>query len=219
MHLSASDFFVHFSNLLLLASYSVRNMLWLRWLAVAAALMVLPYYLSPEVILWPPLFWGCVFMIINLYQIVLIYVERRPVALSADEQSLYDLGFQSLRQRDFVSLVLIGTWNDAVAGDQPLIEESSVSSVCIAISGTLNITKKGKTLAMLEPGHIVGTAVALTGDPSPVSATFIDDGRYIRWPVAALRKYLDKKPDLRVAVRGLVADDLSEKLQALMSIV
>jgi len=33
----------------------------------------------------------------NLYQIWRIYMERRPVALSPDEQTLYDMGFHSLR--------------------------------------------------------------------------------------------------------------------------
>jgi len=34
-----TDYLVHFSNILLLVSYSVRDILWLRWFAVAAALI------------------------------------------------------------------------------------------------------------------------------------------------------------------------------------
>ena len=36
MSVQPIDYLVHFSNILLLVSYSVRNMLWLRWFAVAA---------------------------------------------------------------------------------------------------------------------------------------------------------------------------------------
>jgi hypothetical protein len=43
------DYLVHFSNMLLLVSYSVRDILWLRWFAVAAALTNIPYFLcQPE---------------------------------------------------------------------------------------------------------------------------------------------------------------------------
>src|SRR6267142_6938623 len=118
MNIHATDLLVHFSNLLLLVAYSVRNILWLRWFAVAAALTGTPYYIVQEDILWPPVVWALVFTAINLYQIARIYAERRPVVFSDDEQKLYDLGFRSLRPRDFISLVLAGEWKDAAPGDQ-----------------------------------------------------------------------------------------------------
>jgi Popeye protein conserved region len=111
---------VHFANVLLLISYSVRSMLWLRWFAVASAVTALPYYLAQEEVLWPPVLWALVFIALNLYQIARIYAERRPVVLSADEQTLYDMGFQSLRPRQFLSLVVTGEWKDARPGDQVL---------------------------------------------------------------------------------------------------
>src|SRR5262245_36610696 len=91
-----ADFLVHLSNALLLVSYSLREMLWLRWFAVAAVLVEIPYFLVQHEVLWPPVIWAVVFIFINLYRIVRLYMERRPIVLSKDEQALYDLGFQSL---------------------------------------------------------------------------------------------------------------------------
>src|SRR5499426_875034 len=113
-----ADYLVHFSNVLLLVSYSVRDILWLRWFAVAAALTNIPYFLVQETVLWPPVLWASVFTAINLYQIARIYMERRPVVLSADQQALYDLAFHSLRPRDFLSLALVGEWCDAEVGQR-----------------------------------------------------------------------------------------------------
>jgi hypothetical protein len=48
------DYLVHFSNVLMLVSYSVRDILWLRWFAVAAALTKIPYFLLRPTTLWPP---------------------------------------------------------------------------------------------------------------------------------------------------------------------
>jgi hypothetical protein len=114
------DLLVHFANVLLLLSYSVRSMLWLRWFAVASALTVIPYYLAQQHVLWPPIFWGLVFTAINLYQIARIYAERRPVVLSAEDRSLYELAFRALRPRQFLSLVQIGDWKDGAAGQRDL---------------------------------------------------------------------------------------------------
>ena len=113
MSIQAADYLVHFSNILLLVSYSVRDMLWLRWFAVAAALTNIPYFLLQGTVLWPPVLWALVFIAINLYQIARLYLERRPVVLSADEQALYDLSFRSLRPREFVALSLVGEWKSA----------------------------------------------------------------------------------------------------------
>jgi CRP-like cAMP-binding protein len=215
MRFSALDILAHASNVLLLIAYSVRDILWLRWFAVAAAITVIPYYLFRPEILWPPLFWGGVFMLINLYQIARVYAERRPVVLSPDEKALYNLGFHELRPKEFVSLVMIGEWCDAAPGDRTLTEREPVSSICIATQGTLKMSKDGQQLTLLSPGHVIGTALALTGNPSPVSASFVDSGRYIRWSLSNLRTFMDKRPDLRQALQRLVSRDLAQKVEAM----
>ena len=79
MNAQLVDYLVHFSNVLMLASYSVRDILWLRWFAVAAAITNIPYFVLQPKKLWPPVIWALVFTAINLYQILRIYFERRPV--------------------------------------------------------------------------------------------------------------------------------------------
>jgi len=217
MNIQPIDYLVHFSNILLLVAYSVRDMLWLRWFAVAAALTNMPYFLLQPTVLWPPILWALVFTAINLYQITRIYLERRPVVLSADEQRLYDLGFRSLRARDFLSLTLVGEWRDATAGERILAEGEPVSRVCIPISGSAEVRKGGKSVGTLTPGHILGTGLALTGSPSPVEATFTGSARYMSWPVPSLRTFIDKRPDLRVALQALFSRDLAEKIERLIA--
>src|SRR5262249_57014114 len=217
MSIHPIDYLVHFSNILLLVSYSVRDILWLRWFAVAAALTNMPYFLLQPTVLWPPILWALVFTAINLYQISRIYLERRPVVLSEDEQRLYDLAFRSLRPREFVSLALAGEWKAAGPGDRILSEGEPPSRLCIAIAGRAEVHKQGERLALLEPGHIIGTAVALSGTQSPVDGTFTEPARYMSWPLASLRAFVVKRPELRVTLQGLVNRDLAGKLERLLS--
>ena len=167
--------------------------------------------------LWPPVLWALVFTAINLYQIMRIYLERRPVVLSEDERKLYDLGFQSLRPREFVALTLIGEWKSAEPGERVMKEGEPASGLCIAISGSAEVRKQGDRMGTLRPGHIIGTALALTGAPSPVEIVFTDPARYMRWSLANLRSFMDKRPDLRVTLQGLVNRDLAGKLEKLLS--
>src|SRR4030095_3857877 len=217
MQIQAVDYLVHSSNILLLVSYSVRNILWLRWFAVAAALTNMPYFLLQHTVLWPPVLWALVFTAINLYQISRIYLERRPVVLSADEQRLYELAFQSLRPREFVSLTLVGEWKSAAAGDRILIEGEPVSRLCMAITGRAHGEQPGRPPGTLEAGAMVATARALRGAPSRVDATFSEPARYMSWPLSSLRTFMDKRPELRVTLQGLVSRDLAGKLERLLS--
>ena len=217
MNIQAADYLVHFSNILLLVSYSVRDMLWLRWFAVAAALTNIPYFLFQGTVLWPPVLWALVFTSMNLYQIARIYLERRPVVLSEDEQKLYDLAFRSLRPREFVSLSLVGEWKSAEAGERVVTEGEPASYLCIPITGNAEVRKRGGPIGTLRPGQIIGTALALAGDPSPVEVTFTGPARYMRWSLPSLRRFLDRRPDLRVTLQGLVNRDLVGKLEALLS--
>ncbi len=212
----AADYLVHFSNILLLVSYSVRDILWLRWFAVAAAFTNIPYYLLQGTVLWPPVLWGSVFAAINLYQIARIYMERRPVVLSADETKLHSLAFSSLRPREFLSLALAGEWKEAAAGEKLLIEGQEAAQICIPIEGRVAVLRQGEQVGTLGPGDLVGTALVLAGTPSPVDAAFIGRARYMSWPVGSLRSFLDKRPDLRIALQQLANRDLSRKVEQLL---
>ncbi len=211
------DYLAHASNVLLLVSYSVRDMLWLRWFAVAAACIVMPYYLLQPQVLWPPVFWGAVFVLINLVQIARIYAERRPVVLGADEQRLYDLAFRSLRPREFLSLALVGEWRDAVEGEVIMRRGEPADSIAIAIDGTVRVDLGERILGSLAPGHVIGSALALIGEPSPVDARFIAAARYMRWPLSNLRAFIDKRPDLRDALRQASSIDLARKIEGLVA--
>jgi hypothetical protein len=181
MNMQPVEYLVHFSNVLLLVSYSVRDILWLRWFAVGAAVANLPYYLAQTTVLWPPVIWGAVFMAINLYQIARIYLERRPVVLSPDEQRLYDSGFRSLRPREFVSLLMAGEWRDAAPGDRIIAQGQPVDRVSIPISGLVEASRNGQS-----------------------------------WPLPALRKFLDTRPELRLSLQRLAGKDLATKVERLV---
>ncbi len=206
------DVLVHLSNVLLLIAYSVRDILWLRWFAVAAAVIVIPYYLVQPLILWPPIGWGLVFMVINLYQIARIYWERRPIVMSGEEKTLYDLGFQALTPREFVSLATVGEWRDAVPGEKLMTAGERVTSICLPISGAVDVRFQGRDLGSLRPGHAIGTAAAVLDEPSPVDAVAAESVRYLCWPLADIRAYLNHKPELRAALAHMSNQDLARKI-------
>src|SRR6185436_7750660 len=118
-----------------------------------------------------------------------IYWERRPVQLDADEQSLYDLTFRPVRPRDFVSLLMVGEWRDAAPGERLLTAGQRADAIFVAISGDLEFRKEDTVIGRLKPGQTVGLALAFTEEPSAVDAQFLTAGRYVKFPIAGLRRF------------------------------
>jgi hypothetical protein len=87
---------INLSNVVFLVAFSVRDVLKLRILAIVGEGLTLPYYYFQDEKLWPPIFWGAAFMIVNAIRVVAIALERRPVVLSDKEQQLYRVAFSSM---------------------------------------------------------------------------------------------------------------------------
>ena len=92
------EYFLHASNITRVFSFSAKDVMWLRVLAILASLIGLPYFYLQPVVLWEPMVWAVLFMTINAYHVWRLWMERRPVELSSDEARLYDLTFFPLRR-------------------------------------------------------------------------------------------------------------------------
>ena len=62
------NYFLDIANVILLVGYSVRDILWLRLLAVASSFISIPYFALQPTLLQTPIIWSCVFATINLFQ-------------------------------------------------------------------------------------------------------------------------------------------------------
>jgi CRP-like cAMP-binding protein len=107
---------------------------------------------------------------------------------------------------------LRGPAGGAREGTQVLRAGEPVQEVGIAIRGQVELRRGDETIGELAPGQMIGVTMALTGEPSPADAVFVTPGRYMRWPLPALRAFLDRRPETRTAVRALIQQDLARKL-------
>ena len=143
------DYFIHAANILLLIAYSVRDVLWLRVFAVAASLIAIPYYVLQPTMLWEPVAWSVIFAGINLVQSWLIFLERRPVKLTAEEEEVRRLAFQGLPPRKVLQVLSIGSWITEEVGER-LIERGKLPDfVSLIIRGKVRLTKDGCKLGDL----------------------------------------------------------------------
>jgi hypothetical protein len=198
------DYLISLSSLLTVASFSVRAMLPLRALAVASQIFAIPYFMLQPTPLWTPVGWTGLFMAINLYHITRILLERRPVKFTADEQRLYELTFRRFEPREFLKLLKMGEWKTARQGDRILTLGDPITQIAVPVAGTVSAGDEGSEVAQLGPGELIGAGIALTGQPSFISARFAEDARYMSWSLTDIHKFLDKNPDLAIKFKDVV---------------
>src|SRR5258708_39445457 len=97
------DYCINAANIMLLAAYSVRDILWLRLFAVASSLIAIPYFLFQPTPLWAAFGWSVLFTGINIFQTWRLFLERRPVKLTPEEEEGRRLVFGDLPTREVLT--------------------------------------------------------------------------------------------------------------------
>jgi len=213
MNSFSPNYFIHAANILLVVAYSVRDILWLRLFAVGAALISIPYFVLQPTTLWAPLSWSVVFAAINLLQSWRLFIERRPVKLTPDEEDIRRLVFRDLPPRKVLQVLSIGSWTTLEVGER-LIEQGKLSkTVSLIVRGKVRVTRDGRVLGDLIAGDFVGSALILGGIAAEVDAVTVEPGRAMRWEVGALERYLTANPETRTVLLQHVARDLAAKVE------
>jgi CRP-like cAMP-binding protein len=207
------DYCIHAANIMLLAAYSVRDILWLRLFAVASSTIAMPYFLFQPTHLWAAFGWSVLFTGINLYQSWRLFRERRPVQLSAEEEEVRRLVFPDLPPRDVLRVINIGSWANPALGERMIERGKSVDAISLIVRGRVQVTMEGRVLGEMGPGGIVGSSLVLSGAPAEVDAVTMEPARTLRWDVPTLERYLEAKPEARNALQRRLARDLAGKVQ------
>jgi len=214
MHLFSPSYFLHAANILLLVAYSVRDILWLRLFAVAASLISLPYFILQSEPLWAPIIWSSVFAAINAFQSWRLFVERRPVKLTPEEEEIRRLVFPDLPSRKVLQILSIGVWTTVEIGERMLERGKSVEAISIIVRGKVRVTRDDRVLGELVAGHIVGSALLMSGVTADLDAMVVEPVRCMRWEVELLDRYLAANPETRIIVQNYLARDLAGKVLA-----
>jgi Popeye protein conserved region len=213
MNFFSPNYFIHAANILLVVAYSVRDILWLRLFAVGAALISIPYFVLQPTTLWAPLSWSVVFAAINLLQSWRLFIERREVKLTPEEEDIRRLVFRDLPPRKVLQVLSIGSWTTLEVG-QRLIEKGKLpETVSLIVRGKVRVTRDGRVLADLIAGDFVGSALILSGIPAEADAVTVEPGRAMRWEVGALQRYLTANAETRTVMLQHVARDLAAKVE------
>jgi CRP-like cAMP-binding protein len=205
---------LHFANILYLASYSVRDILWLRILTIVAILMLLPYYYYQPTPMIGAMVWNGLFAALNVVQIIFLLLERRPVQLDDRQSRIYRLVFRSLTPREFLKLISSASWRQAEPGDEIVHKGEALDRLILIGSGRVKCEISEARTVELNEGQFVGEMAYLTGGASTARVSAIEPTEYLVWPTAELERFLFAHPALSTLLQTVIGIDLVAKLKA-----
>jgi CRP-like cAMP-binding protein len=204
---------INLSNVVFLVAYSVRDVLKLRILAVVGEGLTLPYYYFQNEKLWPPIFWGVAFMVVNVVRVVATALERRPVVLSDNEEKLYRVAFSSIDKREFLKLVSLARWIECSPGELIVEKGQHISEAIVVIGGDIEAILSGDSRMALRPGQLIGDVSAYSGLTSPADVVARGPGTFAKWDLRHVREFTESRPELRANLLRIVSMDLAAKLR------
>ena len=131
------------ANIIFLAAFMAKKIVWLRLLTITGMMVSIPYYLYfQEAPLWNNIFWVCIYALINLIMLFIIYLESRPISLSDLEQKIYDMTFKSLEPRVFKKLIDHGSLEELQPEVNFITRDTELESLMYVVEGEAEVVLK-----------------------------------------------------------------------------
>lgn len=207
------EWLIHLANLLFLASYVVRDVLWLRVLTVLASLPLLTWFVlggpSPQ---WTSIAWNVVFLGINVWRVGSLLAERRPIVLPPDEALLHDALVPSLLPRQVLALTAFARPVRREAGESLVRAGEPLGELFAIVSGAVVVEIEGREVSALGAGSLVGEMSFLTDATPRADVRAREPLRCVAWDKARLRAHLEEQPEVKAALQRAIGRDLCAKL-------
>ncbi len=192
-------------------AFLVRDIFWLRIVMIMAACCVISYGVitsNNTVIIW-----NSIFLSINTFWVVRLYIERRPIPLSNDLLELYGSVFYDMSKQEFLHL-----WKQGIikkAQDSLLCKEGELyNSVSCIISGTVIVIKSNSTVKELGRGKFFAEMSFLTRQPASADVIAENEVTYITWSRHAIDNMKKVYPELPQKLQLIISKDLAFKLKS-----
>ena len=99
------DLCIHVANVLYLASFLGRDMLWLRILTCGGLVLGVVFFSCQPAPMYGPTGWHVLFLFINAVQIRRLIVERRRLMLTTKQERIGEATFNDLSREELLTLL------------------------------------------------------------------------------------------------------------------
>jgi len=175
-----------------LLSFSMKNMAWLRSLALASSALAIyfAFHASAEP-LWIPILWNILFIGANAAHLALSRWRSRDVRLGALEEFLSKTVLTNFPPAEVQSFSSLGAEGSMNAGAQLIHDDTEIKHLFCILKGRVDVLVKGNKVAELGPGRFVGEMSLLTRSRTRADVMVASDLKVLVWKHEDIEKWVD----------------------------
>lgn len=202
--------------LFMLIALAIRNILFLRVALISAQTLLITYNLVMGN--YTILMWNCLFLAINLFQVIDLLRKRRPVTLPEEIGDIYQTTFHEMSKREFLYFWQIG--KDRIYQEGVIVEEGfPQEKVMLILEGTASVMKTGKKIAELTRGNFIAEMSFLSGEPASADVLCESPVKTISWNQDNLRNLKTLNFHLWIKLQNVLSRDLVGKVKRTSSLL
>lgn len=200
----------HLAYALLITSMMMRNINWLRALAIMAGSISAVYYwtLDDKV----SMFWETLFTLVNIAQFMILQIENRRGIFNEDEDYFIKTCIPNIERSYARRLVKLGAWTEVQDETILVFEDKVPDKLKFIISGSADVFRNGKLIGKVGRGDFLGEISYLTGEKATATAVVTQPVRYLAFGQERLKNYLAKNAEVRYALEASFNRNLADKL-------
>ncbi len=200
----------HLAYVLLIASMMMRNINWLRALAIMAGSISAVYYWSLDDKV--SMFWEALFTLVNVAQLLILQIENRRGSFSEEEKYFIQTCLPNIERSHARRLMKLGAWTEVQEDTVLIVEDTTPEKLKFIVSGKAAVTYSDRQIGEVHKGDFLGEMSYLTGKHASATATTLETVRYLAFDRDRLREYLSKNMEVRHALEASFNRNLADKL-------
>ena len=203
------------ANSIYVISYMLTSMLWLRVLAIIAAVSTFPYFYFQVEPLWSALFWQSCFLTVNLVNLLILLYSMRSTSFDENENLAYHIKFSELKPYE-VRPIFKYAQQDLVEGGHILLKDGQKNqTLYLILHGECRILKNGIEVAVLGEGQFVGELSFLSDDAVSADVVTVGNANLMSWNKHDLAPLFKRQGLYEAYFYSLCSLDVAGKLRAM----
>ena len=199
----------HLGYIFTFLALSVKDVLWLRMI-LALAQILLGIYQFLE-IRYDVVFWNTIFTFVNIYHIIRIINERKPIRIPNEIKDLYKSIFYNMTTKEFIYFWNIGS--KMLDKNISIIKEGEKQKkLYLILSGLVSIKRNEQIIGELGRGNFIAEMSLITEEPASADAYLNSKVSYMVWDQSQIRHFQKSNPNFWIKLNEVLSRDLIKKI-------
>ncbi len=198
---------------LTLLSFSMRNIAFLRSLAIASGVLAIYYgFQVGREPLWIPILWNLLFICVNLVHLALSRWRARSVTLGPLEDFLAKTVLMNFPPAEVRSFAALSGEGELAKGAQLIKFNTEISHLFCLLKGSVDILVNEKKVAALGPGRFVGEMSLLTRSRTRADVVAAEDLKLLVWKHEDIEKWVNSDASRLGLLQSALGTQIVEEL-------